>query len=355
MRIILANPRGFCAGVYMAVDVVDQLIALCSNEPIFVYHAIVHNRHVVERFEARGVTFVESLDEVPAHSIVVFSAHGISPEIRKQARARSLTAIDASCPLVMKVHAEVIRYAKKGFQIVLVGHRNHQEIIGTSGEAPESIQIVESTADIPRLVIHDPSKVVYLTQTTLSVDDAQTIIAALKQALPLIHAPAESDICYATTNRQEAVRRLAPECDLAIVVGSRNSSNSVRLTEIAHSRGTPARLVDDVNELQPEWFAGVNSLLLTAGASAPEDLVMSILESLVTRFGGTIEQHDVSHEGIEFGLPLSLKEFMRSRGIDPDARRIRRGDTDAEVAAWSALRSIPFRTVDLTIGSAKAR
>lgn len=350
MKIILANPRGFCAGVNMAIDVVDQLLDICPDETICVYHEIVHNRHVVGRFRDRGVRFVESIEDVPDGGIVVFSAHGVSPAIRELARARGLTSVDATCPLVTKVHAEAIRYAKRGWQILLVGHADHQEVVGTRGEAPHAIQVVESPEDIPGLRIDDPEKVVYLTQTTLSTDDAGVIIAALKAAIPTIKAPPSDDICYATTNRQHAVRAIAPDCDLVLVVGSRNSSNSVRLTEISENVGTPARLIDDRSELDERWFDGIETLLVTAGASAPDDLVNDLVLHLVEMFGGEVEQRDIDRESVEFGLPGSLKSVMRARDIDPGDRRIsfdRAGDLDRMLDE----RGIPHRTVDLTIGA----
>jgi len=353
MKILLANPRGFCAGVYMAIDVVDQLLDICGTEKVFVYHEIVHNRHVVERFRNRGVTFVESIDEVPPDSIVVFSAHGVSPEVRQQARAKRLTSIDATCPLVMKVHAEAIRFAKRGWQILLVGHKNHQEVVGTRGEAPDAIQVVESPADIPHLTIVDPHKLVYLTQTTLSLDDANVIIHALKAAFPHIHEPPSSDICYATTNRQTAVRVIAPEADFVLVVGSKNSSNSVRLTEIAMNDGTRSRLIDDASELDPAWFDGVESVLVTSGASVPEDLVHGVIEALIERFGGEVEQRDVYDERVEFGLPGTLRELMRGRGVDPDTRRIRI-DREADTAAWLERKHIPNRTVQVTLRASES-
>jgi 4-hydroxy-3-methylbut-2-enyl diphosphate reductase len=348
MKIILANPRGFCAGVYMAIDVVDQLIDICGDEKVFVYHEIVHNRHVVQRFRDRGVTFVEQVEDVPDGAILVFSAHGVSPAVRALAKSKGLTAIDATCPLVMKVHAEAIRYARRGWQILLVGHKNHQEVIGTRGEAPDAIQVVESPADIPGLVIHDPDKLVYLTQTTLSLDDANIVIGALKHAFPNIHEPPSSDICYATTNRQTAVRAIAPEADFVLVVGSTNSSNSVRLTEIAMNDGTPSRLIDDAAELDPAWFEGVGSVLVTSGASVPEDLVHGVIEALIDRFGGEVEQRDVYDERVEFGLPGTLRELMRARGVDPDSRRIRI-DREADTSAWLARKHIPNRTVQVTL------
>ncbi len=351
MKLILANPRGFCAGVYMAIDVVDQLLDICPDEPIYVYHEIVHNLHVVERFKKRGVKFVEEVDEVPNGSILVFSAHGVSPALRAEAKARNLTAVDATCPLVTKVHNEAIRYARAGYQILLVGHLDHQEIIGTRGEAPQAIQVVQSPSDIPNLVIKDPNKLVYLTQTTLSTDDANVIISALKKAFPTLKDPPSEDICYATTNRQRAVRALAPKADLTLVVGSRNSSNSVRLTEISQNVGTPARLVDDKSELKPDWFEGVNTVLVTAGASAPEDLVQELIVTLIDKFGGEVEQHDVYHEEVEFGLPGTLKDLMRSHGVDPTGRRVLRKDAGVAMGAWLDSHHIAHRTVDLTVGA----
>jgi 4-hydroxy-3-methylbut-2-en-1-yl diphosphate reductase len=324
VRVLLANPRGFCAGVRMAIDVVDQVLTLFPGQDLYVYHEIVHNKHVVGRFQDRGVRFVDHVEDVPQGAIIVFSAHGIPPAVRQAARDRRLTAIDATCPLVTKVHAEAIRYARQGYQILLVGHRNHQEVVGTSGEAPHATQVVESHADIPSLVIHDPARLVYLTQTTLSTDDAAVIIDALRTAFPLIKSPPSEDICYATTNRQTAVRQIAPECDLVLVVGSKNSSNSVRLTEIAQNVGTPARLLDDVSELDWSWFAtGDETVLVTAGASAPEDLVAGLCRALLHRFGGTIETRDVFEEDVEFAQPGALRRIMESRGIDPESRRIR--------------------------------
>ena len=349
MKVLLANPRGFCAGVNMAIDVVDQLLDICTEETICVYHDIVHNHHVVARFRSRGVIFVEKIEDVPENAIVVFSAHGVSPEIRKQAAERGLTAVDASCPLVTKVHAQAIRYARKGWQILLIGHADHQEVIGTRGEAPEAIQIVETSADIPNLQIDDPEKVVYLTQTTLSTDDANIIIAALKRAIPTLKAPPSECICYATTNRQKAVRAIAPDCDLVLVVGSRNSSNSVRLTEISKNVGTHAKLIDDLTEVRLDWFKNVETVLVTAGASAPDDLVNDLVLHLIESHGGEVEQRDVDREMVEFGLPGSLKSVMRDHGVDPAGRRMlfdRAGDLDKMLDAHG----ITHRTVDLTIG-----
>ncbi|MBC24065.1 MAG: 4-hydroxy-3-methylbut-2-enyl diphosphate reductase [Phycisphaerae bacterium] len=348
MKLILANPRGFCAGVYMAIDVVDQLLDICPGEKIYVYHEIVHNRHVVDRFIDRGVVFVEDMEDVPNDSIVVFSAHGVSPQIREQAKKKNLSAIDATCPLVTKVHAEAIRYARKGYQILLVGHHDHQEIIGTRGEAPDAIQIVEKVDDIDQLDIEDPDQLVYLTQTTLSLDDATLIIDALKSKFPNIKEPPGGDICYATTNRQRALRVIAPDCDLVLVVGSRNSSNSVRLTEIAESMGTSAKLIDDCSELDASWFKGIETVLITAGASAPEDLVHDLIVELIDKYGGEVEQHDIYREQVEFGLPGTLKQLMRSRSIDPTGRRIKM-DTGTEINEWLESQGISHRTIDLTV------
>jgi 4-hydroxy-3-methylbut-2-enyl diphosphate reductase len=354
MRLILANPRGFCAGVHMAVDVVGILLDACPDLPIYVYHEIVHNRHVVGRFVDKGATFIDDLNLVPEGAVVVFSAHGVSPAVRELAAQRRLIAIDATCPLVTKVHSEAIRYARQCFQILLIGHRNHQEVVGTMGEAPEATQVVESPADIPRLRIIDPARLVYLTQTTLSTDDAQVIIDALKRAFPLIKEPPGSDICYATTNRQHAVRQIAPECHLTLVIGSKNSSNSMRLTEISANAGTPAQLLDDASELRDEWFhslpgAGRDAtVLITAGASAPEDLVATLCRTLLTRFGGTIEQRDLIDEDMEFALPVGLKRLLRERGINPDDLRIRVGNYQITASAYgSAPGAAP---VPLTVG-----
>lgn len=332
----------------MAIDVVDQVLDLFPGEAIYVYHEIVHNKHVVGRFVDRGVRFVDDLAEVPEGAIVVFSAHGISPAIRADARARGLRAIDATCPLVTKVHAEAIRYARAGYQILLVGHRNHQEVVGTSGEAPDVTQVVESPGCIPKLSIRDPEKIVYLTQTTLSTDDAGVIIEALKRAFPKIKAPPSEDICYATTNRQTAVRQIAPECDLVLVVGSRNSSNSVRLTEIAANVGTPGKLLDDISEIDWSWFPrGDETVLVTAGASAPEDLVAGLCRALLERFGGEIEQRTIFEEDVEFAQPGALRKVMTARGIDPEQRRIR---VSAPVITREAYGAVP-----LTIGNAPIR
>lgn len=306
MRILLANPRGFCAGVNMAIQTVEEAVNIVGT-PLYVYHEIVHNRHVVERFTREGVVFVDSIDEVPPNSTVVFSAHGVSPAVRQAARARGCTMIDATCPLVTKVHMEAIRYARRGMKILLVGHAGHDEVVGTVGEAPDAITIVESPHDVERLEFGPDDDIVYLTQTTLSMDDANVIIDAIKAKFPHVKAPPSEDICYATTNRQHAVRHLAGEADLVLVVGSKNSSNSVRLTEISENVGTRAYLVDDKSEIDHAWFERVDSVLVTAGASAPEHLVQEIVEELVEKYGGQIEDSHGVAEDVHFNLPVSLR------------------------------------------------
>ncbi|MEM7680503.1 MAG: 4-hydroxy-3-methylbut-2-enyl diphosphate reductase [Planctomycetota bacterium] len=310
MRILLANPRGFCAGVHMAIDTVQDLVDLLGP-PLYVYHEIVHNKHVVTRFEAQGVTFVDRIADVPEGATVVFSAHGVSPEVRAQSKARGLRMIDATCPLVTKVHTEARRYAKQGFSILLVGHAGHDEIEGTYGEAPEAITIVESAEDVAGLPFTAQDKLIYLTQTTLSLDDANRIIDAIRARYPQVKAPPKEDICYATTNRQTVVRQLAPSADLTLVVGSLNSSNSVRLTEISEASGAPAKLLDDASELDPAWFEGVGSVLVTAGASAPEDLVDAVIQRLVEEFDGEVEPDEPVDEGMNFALPVQLRVLKR--------------------------------------------
>src|SRR3954470_7736695 len=306
MKVLLASPRGFCAGVNMAIDSLD--LALASLEPpIYVYHEIVHNKYVVEQFRGRGVTFVDDLAEVPFGATLLFSAHGVSPEVRRIARERSLRAIDATCPLVTKVHLEAIKYAQAGYTILLIGHEGHDEVIGTMGEAPEAIVLVESPEDVASLEVADERKVAYLTQTTLSVDDANRIIDRLKERFPHIAAPPKDDICYATQNRQEAVSILSQDAELAIVLGSQNSSNSQRLAELARERGLPAYLIDGPSDLKPEWFDGVQTVLVTAGASVPEPVVEECLGWLRSRYGATVEPRSIREESVSFPLPKELR------------------------------------------------
>jgi 4-hydroxy-3-methylbut-2-en-1-yl diphosphate reductase len=315
MKVLLASPRGFCAGVNMAIESLD--LALASLEPpIFVYHEIVHNKYVVEQFRGRGVTFVDDLADVPSGATLLFSAHGVSPEIRRIARDRSLRAIDATCPLVTKVHLEAIKYARAGYTIFLIGHEGHDEVIGTMGEAPEAIVLVETPEDVATLEVADEHKVAYLTQTTLSVDDANRIIDRLKQRFPHIAAPPKDDICYATQNRQEAVSLLAGEADLALVLGSQNSSNSQRLAELARERGIPAYLVDGPADLKPEWFANANTVLVTAGASAPEQVVDQCLNWLQERFDATVEPRSIRQESVSFPLPRELRGVLHHKHLE---------------------------------------
>jgi 4-hydroxy-3-methylbut-2-enyl diphosphate reductase len=306
VKIILANPRGFCAGVNMAIESLERALALFGT-PLYVYHEIVHNRHVVERFRARGVVFVDHIEEVPEGGHVLYSAHGVAPFIRQTAARRGLHAIDATCPLVTKVHLEAVRFAREGYTIVLIGHDGHDEVIGTMGEAPANIRLVQDVADVDRLDMPADAPVAYLTQTTLSVDDAEVIIAALRRRFPHIAGPSRDDICYATQNRQEAVKDLVPEADLVLVLGSSNSSNSQRLAELARSAGKPAYLIDGVEGIDDAWFRDAQTILITAGASAPEEVVQQCLTYLRRRHGATVESRTVREEHVSFPLPRELR------------------------------------------------
>jgi len=305
LRVILANPRGFCAGVNMAIESLERALQIFGT-PLFVYHEIVHNRPVVDRFTRKGVTFVDTIDEVPRGATVLYSAHGVSPAIREAAATRNLRAIDATCPLVTKVHVEAIKFAKEGYHIILVGHEGHDEVIGTMGEAPHAMTLVQTAQEVAALPFSRETKLAYLTQTTLSVDEAREIIDALKGRYPDIASPKKEDICYATQNRQEAVKALVREVDLVIVLGSRNSSNSNRLAELAKTNGKPGYLIDTAAELNNAWFEGIGSVLITAGASAPEDVVQDCLRVLEERFGATVENRVVREEHVSFPLPREL-------------------------------------------------
>jgi 4-hydroxy-3-methylbut-2-en-1-yl diphosphate reductase len=310
MEIVLASPRGFCAGVNMAVESLE-LALKHFGPPIYVYHEIVHNQYVVNSFSDRGAVFVNSLDEVPEDSTVLFSAHGVSPAIRNQARSRRLLAIDATCPLVTKVHLEAIKFAKEHFTIVLIGHEGHDEVIGTMGEAPEAIILVEDCNDVDQLSFDESTKLAYLTQTTLSVDDANRIIARLKERFPWILGPHKEDICYATQNRQEAVKLLCQASDLVLVLGSQNSSNSQRLCELAKEFGKPAYLIDGPDDLDPTWFFQDQKVFITAGASAPESVVQSTIQWLQSRYSATVREDIVRKEEVHFPLPKALREIAR--------------------------------------------
>jgi 4-hydroxy-3-methylbut-2-en-1-yl diphosphate reductase len=312
MKVLLASPRGFCAGVNMAIESLELALG-AFGPPIYVYHEIVHNQYVVSHFRGRGVTFVDDLSEVPKGATLLFSAHGVSPEVRRIARERQVRAIDATCPLVTKVHLEAIKYAEAGYTILLIGHEGHDEVIGTMGEAPEAFLLVETPEDVATLVVADENKVAYLTQTTLSVDDANRIIGRLKQRFPKISAPPKDDICYATQNRQEAVSLLSSEAELVLVLGSQNSSNSQRLAELARERGIKAQLIDGTSDLDPAWFAGVKTVLVTAGASAPEVVVEECLDWLRDRFGATVEPRSIREESVSFPLPRELRGVASSR------------------------------------------
>jgi 4-hydroxy-3-methylbut-2-enyl diphosphate reductase len=306
MHILLASPRGFCAGVNMAIETLDLSIKLFGT-PIYVYHEIVHNRYVVETFRDKGAVFVDRLEDVPVGSQLLFSAHGVSPDIRRIARERQLKTIDATCPLVTKVHLEAVRFAKQGYKILLIGHEGHDEVVGTMGEAPDAFVLVESADEVDRLPFTRNDKLAYLTQTTLSVDDANRIIERLKARFPQIVGPPKEDICYATQNRQEAVRQLAGEADAVLVLGSQNSSNSQRLAELARENGVPAYLIDGAAEIDPAWFTGNETVLVTAGASAPESVVEECVGFLKERFNATVEPRNVRLEEVYFPLPRELR------------------------------------------------
>ncbi len=307
MRVILAQPRGFCAGVERAIEIVERALKK-YGPPIYVRHEIVHNRHVVEDLRTRGAVFVDELDQIPPGSMTVFSAHGVARLVEEVARARSLPVIDATCPLVAKVHNEGRRYAAQGRDIVLVGHAGHAEVEGTIGQIDGTVHLVQTVEDVARLSVHDPEQLAYITQTTLSVDDTRGIIAALKARFPAIIGPDVRDICYATQNRQQAVRELAAAVDVILVVGSRNSSNSNRLREIGEELGKPAYLIDDAEALRPDWFAGAESVGVTAGASAPEVRVQGVIDGL--RRVGPVEGAtlDGVAENVRFRFPAELAD-----------------------------------------------
>jgi 4-hydroxy-3-methylbut-2-en-1-yl diphosphate reductase len=307
-KLILLRPRGFCAGVVRAIDVVKLALEL-YGAPIYVRKEIVHNRHVVNELRQAGAVFVEELGEVPQGARVIFSAHGVAPDVREQAEARNLQVIDATCPLVTKVHLEATRFADHGFTIVLIGHKDHDEVIGTLGEAPKSTVVVSNVEDVNRLSIHDPSHMRYLTQTTLSLDETRDIVNRLLERFPEIQGPAAKDICYATENRQLAVKAVAPLCQLLLVVGSRNSSNSRRLVEVCGKAGIQAHLVDDRTEVLAQWLEGVDTVAVTAGASAPENLVEDLVTALKERGYDDIEEVTLKDEDVRFSLPAELEPY----------------------------------------------
>ena len=315
MRILLANPRGFCAGVDRAIDIVERALAL-FGAPIYVRHEVVHNRHVVERLRSLGAVFVEELDEVPDDATVIFSAHGVSRAVQEEAARRQLNVFDATCPLVTKVHMEVTRYARDGREVVLIGHEGHPEVEGTMVQFDTSrggrIFLVETPADVARLGIRDPARLAFVTQTTLSVDDASRVVDALRARFPQLSGPRKEDICYATQNRQDAVKKLLAECDVLIVVGSPASSNSNRLREIAEKQNIPGYLVDGAGDLRREWFEGKRAAGVTAGASAPEILVQQVIARLQEWGGGAVVESQGRPENVVFSLPKVLREKVGS-------------------------------------------
>jgi len=304
-KIYLLKPRGFCAGVVRAIDVVKIALDL-YGPPVYVRKEIVHNKHVVDELREMGAIFVEELAEVPAGGRAIFSAHGVSPAVRKEAKERKLEIIDATCPLVTKVHLEAVKFAREGNTIVLIGHKNHDEVIGTLGEAPDKMFLVESVGDVDALELPDPTRVTYLTQTTLSLDETRDIMARLQERFPEIRGPKSQDICYATENRQMAVKGVAQYCDLLLVVGSANSSNSKRLVEVGQNYSVKSYLVNDWSEVKPEWLLGVNNVGVTAGASAPEHLVENIVNALRHHGFGQMEEVEMVEEDVRFSLPPEL-------------------------------------------------
>ena len=309
-KIFLLKPRGFCAGVVRAIDVVKIALDL-YGPPVYVRKEIVHNMHVVDELRQAGAVFVEELEEVPEGARTIFSAHGVAPAVRRQARRRNLHVIDATCPLVTKVHLEAVRFARDNYSIVLIGHKDHDEVIGTLGEVPERTFLVETVEDVDRLELPDPSRVRYLTQTTLSLDETREIIVRLKQRFPLMQGPPAQDICYATENRQMAVKAVAEACDLLLVVGSQNSSNSKRLVEVGGNLAMRSYLVNDSREVDPAWLEGVKNVSVTAGASAPEHLVQELIEFLRGHGFEEMEEIDLVDEDVRFSLPVEVDRAIR--------------------------------------------
>ncbi len=315
---LLIKPRRFCAGVVRAIDIV-RIALEAFGAPIYVRKEIVHNRYVVDDLTSKGAIFVDNIDEVPTGARVIYSAHGVSPEVRDASELRRLRVIDATCPLVTKVHVEAVKFAREGRTIILIGHRDHDEIVGTLGEAPDVTQVVSNPAEVANLVVPDPNRLAYLTQTTLSLDEASDIIAALKQRFPNIHGPAAQDICYATENRQVAVKHVASEAQLVLVVGSENSSNSNRLVEVSHNLNTPSYLIENFRSIQPQWLEGVTTLALTAGASAPECLVEEVLTFLAPLGFTNVQEVEVIPENVRFGLPPEIVEAIGAAPVSAAA------------------------------------
>lgn len=311
-KLLLVKPRGFCAGVERAIEIVEFALKVYPP-PVYVYHEIVHNTYVVKELGHRGAIFVNTVSEVPDNSVLIFSAHGVSPEIRKEAKAKNLRVIDATCPLVTKVHTEAVHFAKQGKTILLVGHEGHDEVAGTMGEAPEKIVLVNAPADIEKLRIANADEVSVITQTTLSIDDAKETVSAIKKKFSKVVFPPKEDICYATTNRQIAVKEMAKEADLILVIGSENSSNSKRLAEVSREEGVQAHLIDDVTKIKSEWFEGVETVGITAGASAPEHLVQEVIDYFRKSGVSDIQEVEAIHESVKFGLPSELSKIPASQ------------------------------------------
>ena len=311
-EVLLASPRGFCAGVDRAIEIVELALEL-YGKPVYVRHEIVHNRRVVEELRAKGAIFLEDLSQVPNGALLIFSAHGVSPEVRAEAARRGLRTLDATCPLVTKVHVEALRRAKSGYQIVLVGHRGHVEVEGTLGHAPDCMHLVETVADVERLALSPSDRIAVLTQTTLSVDDTRAILAALRERFPEIHLPAKDDICYATQNRQNAVQVVAQKADLVLVVGAPSSSNSNRLVEVARARGTRAQLVESSEDIDPAWLADVACIGVTAGASTPQALVSEVIDRLAGLGCASVTEIKLVEENVHFALPPELKRASLTR------------------------------------------
>lgn len=316
--LLLLKPRGFCAGVVRAIDIV-RIALETFGPPIYVRKEIVHNRYVVEELSAKGAIFVDNVHEVPDGERVIYSAHGVAPEVRDASAERNLRVIDATCPLVTKVHVEAVRFAREGYSLILIGHRDHDEVIGTLGEAPLATQVVGSPDEVEELIVPDPNRVAYLTQTTLSLDETRGIIEALKQRFPNIKGPAAQDICYATENRQTAVKEVARDADLLLVVGSTNSSNSNRLVEVARNLGTRAYLIENYRAISSIWLEGVKTVALTAGASAPECLVEEVIRYLREQGFTSVRELEVMPENVRFGLPLEIVEAISSAPAQPGA------------------------------------
>jgi 4-hydroxy-3-methylbut-2-enyl diphosphate reductase len=312
-KLLLAAPRGYCAGVDRAVQTVERALTL-HGAPVYVRKEIVHNKHVVEQLRERGAVFVEELDDsIPEGAITVFSAHGVSPAVHAEAERRGLQTIDATCPLVTKVHREALKFAADGYTIVLIGHDGHEEVEGTMGEAPEAIVLVETEEDVDRLEVDDPDKLAYISQTTLSVDETRAIIARLRERFPNITGPRTDDICYATTNRQAAVKQMAPHCELVLVIGSRNSSNSNRLVEVAREHGAEAHLIDHAAQIRDEWLEGVRTVGISSGASAPEELVQRVVDFFRARGTADVAEFEVVQEDVRFMLPKAIRQAVAAQ------------------------------------------